>query len=120
MFYEPNAPLGSNPQTLRDFFENTFIPSGPIDQHIRLLSRTVGTDRIVDEISFSFRHTVEIPWLLPDVSPTNRDISVVVVVVATFRADRIVDQKLYWDQADVLVQAGILDPALVPKMKPIV
>ncbi|KAJ5088278.1 hypothetical protein N7456_011894 [Penicillium angulare] len=116
----PTQAGGSNPQTLRDFFENTFIPSGPKDQHIRLLSRTVGTDRIVDEISFSFRHTVEIPWLLPNVSPTNRDISVVVVVVATFRADRIVNQKLYWDQADVLVQAGILDPAFVPKMKPIV
>ncbi|KAJ5286773.1 hypothetical protein N7478_002459 [Penicillium angulare] len=116
----PTQAGGSDPQSLRDFFKNTYIPSGPTDQHIRLLSRTVGTDRIVDEISFSFHHTADVPWLLPGVSPTNRDISVVVVVVATFRADRIVNQKLYWDQADVLVQAGILDSALVPKMKAIV
>lgn len=71
----------------------------------------------MDEVRFSFQHTAEIPWLLPGVSPTNHDISVVVVIVASFSADRIVQQKLYWDQADVLVQAGILDAALVPKTK---
>lgn len=109
--------LGSDPQTLRSFFQHVFIPAGPARQHIRLLSRTVGTDKIVDEIRFSFCHSAEVPWLLPGVQPTNRDISVSIVVVACFRADRIVRQSLYWDQADVLVQAGVLDPGLVPKMK---
>ena len=106
---------GSTPQTLRSFFAETFIPAGPTSQHIRLLSRTVGADQIVDEIRFSFRHTAEVPWLLPGVAPTNRDIQVVVVVVASFCADKIVKQSLYWDQADVLVQAGLLEPKLVPK-----
>lgn len=109
-----NLVPGSTPKSLRSFFKNTFIPNGPESQHIRLLSRTVGADRVVDEISLSFRHTAEIPWLLPGVAPTNRDISVIVVVVASFVADRITKQNIYWDQADVLVQAGVLDSGLVP------
>ncbi|KAJ5142132.1 Glutamate dehydrogenase NAD-dependent [Penicillium atrosanguineum] len=111
----PSKAGGSNPKTLESFFAGTFIPNGPASQRIRLLSRTVGADQIVDEISFSFRHTAEIPWLLPSVAPTNRDIQTVIVVVACFCADKIVKQVLYWDQADVLVQAGLLDPKLVPK-----
>lgn len=54
--------------------------------------------------------------MLPGVAATNRDIKVVVLVVASFVADRIVSQNLYWDQADVLVQTGILDAGLVPQM----
>ncbi|KAF3400054.1 hypothetical protein F1880_008294 [Penicillium rolfsii] len=112
----PTKAGGSTPEDLRTFFTDVFIPAGPPSQHIRLLSRTVGADRIVDEILFTFCHSKEVPWLLPRVPPTNRDIQVVVVVVASFFADRIVHQSLYWDQADVLVQAGLLDPDLVPKM----
>lgn len=103
--------------SLRSFFSHIFLPAGPVNQHLRLLSRTVGADRIVDEISFSFSHTAEVPWLLPGVQTTNRDIKVTIVVVASFCADKIVHQSLYWDQADVLVQAGILDPTLVPQSR---
>lgn len=108
---------GSDPKSLRSFFADQFLSAGPDSQHIHLLSRTVGSDRIVDEISFSFRHSVEMPWLLPGVKPTNRDIKVTIVIVASFCAGRIVNQNIYWDQADVLVQAGLLDPSLVPKVK---
>lgn len=110
--------VGSNTQTLRSFFTDTFIPNGPVSQQIRLLSRTVGANQIVDEILFSFQHTAEIPWLLPGVSATNRDIEVKIVVMASFCANKIVRQNLYWDQANVLVQAGLLDPALVPQIRP--
>ncbi|KAJ5717997.1 hypothetical protein N7488_003643 [Penicillium malachiteum] len=57
----------------------------------------------------------EIPWLLPGISATNREIEVSLVIVARFSADRIVHQRIYWDQADVLVQAGILDSAIIPR-----
>lgn len=109
---------GTNTPTLRSFFANTFIPNGPPSQHIQLLSRTVGAGRIVDEISFSFRHTAAVPWLLPGVSPTDREIHVVIVVVASFCGNKIVHQSLYWDQASVLVQAGLLDEGLVPRANP--
>ncbi|KAJ5589967.1 hypothetical protein N7450_003939 [Penicillium hetheringtonii] len=111
----PTKMGGSGVDSLRSFFSHIFVPAGPASQHLRLLSRTVGADRIVDELSLSFSHTAEIPWLLPNVKPTNRPIKVIVVVVATFCADKIVHQSLYWDQADVLVQAGLLDPSLVPQ-----
>lgn len=104
--------LGSTISSLRDFFAHTFIPAGPADQQIRLLSRTVGSDRIVDEILFSCHHTAEIPWLLPGVSATDRDIKVVVVVVASFCAGQITRQSLYWDQAHVLAQIGLMDHGL--------
>ena len=108
---------GSDIASLRDFFAHAYIPAGPVDQQNRLLSRTVGVDRIVDEMLFSCRHTAEIPWLLPGVSPTGRDIQVIIVVVASFNAGQITRQNLYWDQAGVLVQVGLLDPGLVPSSK---
>lgn len=108
---------GSDISTLRDFFANAYIPAGPVDQNVRLLSRTVGVDRIVDEMLFACRHTAEIPWLLPGVSPTNREIKVIVVVVASFSGSQITRQSLYRDQAGVLVQVGLLDPGLVPTSK---
>lgn len=106
--------LGSTISTLRDFFAHAFIPAGPADQQIRLLSRTVGSDRIVDEITFSCRHTAEIPWLLPGVQPTHRDIKVIIVVVVGFCAGQITRQSLYWDQASVLAQVGVIDYGLLP------
>ncbi|KAJ5504480.1 Riboflavin kinase domain bacterial/eukaryotic [Penicillium fimorum] len=113
----PTQAGGSDISSLKDFFAHAYIPAGPVDQHVRLLSRTVGADRIVDEMLFSCRHTAEVPWLLPGVSPTDRDIRLIIVVVASFTAGQITRQSLYWDQAGVLVQAGLLDPGLVPSSK---
>ncbi|KAJ5972486.1 Riboflavin kinase domain bacterial/eukaryotic [Penicillium vulpinum] len=113
----PTQAGGSDISSLRDFFAHAYIPAGPVDQQIRLLSRTVGADRIVDEMLFSCRHTAEIPWLLPSVPPTDREIKVIVVVVASFSASQITRQSIYWDQAGVLVQVGLLDPRLVPSSK---
>lgn len=105
---------GTTISSLRDFFAHVFIPAGPTDQQVRLLSRTVGSDRIVDEVMFSCRHTAEVPWLLPGVQPTNRDIKVVIVVVAGFCAGKITRQSLYWDQASVLAQVQVIDHGLLP------
>ncbi|KAJ5567149.1 Riboflavin kinase domain bacterial/eukaryotic [Penicillium sp. DV-2018c] len=115
----PTKAGGHSISTLRDFFDHAFIPFGPAEQDVRLLSRTIGTDRIVDEMLFTCKHTAEIPWLLPGVTPTQRDIKVIVIVVASFSAGQITRQSLYWDQVSVLVQVGLLDPALVPSAEPI-
>lgn len=90
------------------------MPSGPPSQHIRLLSRTAGADRVVDELLLSFEHTEEIPWLLPGVPPTGRSVRIPLVMTASFLAGKIARHNMYWDQASVLVQIGLLDPALVP------
>jgi carboxymethylenebutenolidase len=36
------------------------------------------------------------------------------VVVVQFQGDKISCERIYWDQASVLVQLGLLDPAALP------
>jgi len=52
--------------------------------------------------------------MLPDVPPTNKHISVALVSVVCIRGGKLYHEHIYWDQASVLVQAGLLDPKLVP------
>jgi carboxymethylenebutenolidase len=52
--------------------------------------------------------------ILPGVGPTGRRISIVVVVVVGFEAGKVQHEHIYWDQAAVLVQAGLLDPHGLP------
>ncbi|KAL5333435.1 hypothetical protein BJX70DRAFT_392192 [Aspergillus crustosus] len=105
---------GSSPTEISSFYSSQFIPSGPPSQQIRLLSRTAGADRIVDELLLTFEHTEEIPWLLPGVPPTGRSVRILLVMTASFLAGKIARHNIYWDQASVLVQVGLLDPALIP------
>ncbi|EAW13825.1 dienelactone hydrolase [Aspergillus clavatus NRRL 1] len=110
----PTMAGGTEESSITKFYTTSFYPAGPPSQRIRLLSRTLGPDRIVDEILLDFRHTEEIPWLLPGVPPTDREVKVVLVMTASFRAGKLARENIYWDQASVLVQVGLLDPALVP------
>jgi carboxymethylenebutenolidase len=74
----------------------------------------VGADRIVDEMAFSFTHDIEMPWILPGIPPTGRPIEIAVVAVIEFADGRIAGERIYWDQASVLLQAGLLDAASLP------
>ncbi|KAG9616470.1 dienelactone hydrolase, partial [Aureobasidium melanogenum] len=100
-------------EDLADFYTEFFQPS-PTSLNCRLLSRTVGTDRVVDELSLSFNHNKVIPWLLPGIPATNRRIEVVLVSIVCIKAGKLASEKVYWDQASVLMQVGLLDPKLVP------
>jgi carboxymethylenebutenolidase len=71
-------------------------------------------DQLVDEMIFSFTHTVEMPWMLPGVAPTHRKVEIPLVVVVHFRDGKLKHEHIYWDQASVLVQIGLLDPVLLP------
>jgi hypothetical protein len=97
-----------------DFYSKQFLPAGPPSQYIRLLSRTSGPDRVVDELLLTFEHTEEIPWLLPNVPPTGRSVRIPIVMTASFLEGKIARHNIYWDQASVLVQIGLLDPSLFP------
>ncbi|KAL4806460.1 hypothetical protein BDV18DRAFT_160523 [Aspergillus unguis] len=111
----PSGAGGSSPPDISSFFSSQFIPSGPPSQHIRLLARTTGANRVIDELLLTFEHTEEIPWLLPGVPPTGRSVSIPIVLTVSFLAGKIARQNWYWDQASVLVQVGLLDPALIPQ-----
>lgn len=95
----------------RDHLVGRFFPP---DVKMVGVSRTVGEERIVEEIYISFTHTTEIDWLLPGVPPTGRFVELVVAVVVGFVDGRISHEHIYWDQASVLVQVGLLDPAGLP------
>ncbi len=105
---------GVGASDLARFYANHFIPKCPKDMAMTPISRTVGADRIVDEMLTSFTHDVEIDWMLPGVAPTGRRVEVPIVAIVGFRGDKLYHEHIYWDQASVLVQIGLLDPKGLP------
>jgi carboxymethylenebutenolidase len=104
---------GYGHEALRRFYKEDFISPMPADTSIQLVSRTIGQDQLVDEIIFSFTHTEEMPWMLPGVPPTHRRVDIPLVVVVGFRDGKLAHERIYWDQASVLKQIGLLeDPSL--------
>jgi hypothetical protein len=113
--YVPTVSGGIGTQALRHFYEHHFLGKLPPSMRIRLLSRTTGADRVVDELYVSFEHSQEIPWMLPGVPPTNKRVEIIIVSIVSLRGGRLYSEHTYWDQASVLVQVGLLDPKLVPQ-----
>ncbi|HYB43536.1 MAG TPA: ester cyclase, partial [Candidatus Methylomirabilis sp.] len=99
---------GRGKAALRAFYRDEFIPSWPEDLMSTPVSRTVGVGQLVDEMHMSFSHSRPMPWLLPNVPPTGRKISMDVVVVVQFRGDKLACERIYWDHAAVLRQVGLL------------
>ena len=110
----PTMTGGVGADDLHRFYEDYFIPGNPPSLKMELVSRTVGTDRIVDEMHVSFKHTQEIPWMLPGVKPTGRTVETALVAIVGVRGGKLYNEHIYWDQAGVLVQIGLLDPDIVP------
>jgi carboxymethylenebutenolidase len=104
---------GRGKEALRAFYSRDFIPKMPPDTRLVPVSRTVGEDQLVDEMIFCFTHTEEMPWMLPGVAPTNRSVRIPLVVIVKFRGGKLAHEHIYWDQASVLKQIGLLtDPSL--------
>jgi carboxymethylenebutenolidase len=104
---------GAGKDALRTFYSVDFIPRMPPDTKLTPISRTVGEDQLVDEMIFSFTHTQEMPWMLPGIAPTNRFVEVALVAIVRFRDGKLAHEHIYWDQASVLKQIGLLtDPGL--------
>jgi carboxymethylenebutenolidase len=105
---------GNGKEALRAFYSRDFIPNMPPDTTLTPVSRTVGKDQLVDEMIFSFTHTQEMPWLLPGVAPTNKRVEVALVAIVRFRGGKLAHEHIYWDQASVLKQIGLLTDASLP------
>ena len=110
----PTMTGGVGQKELHRFYKNHFIPTLPADIAMTPISRTVGADRLVDEFILSCTHDVEIDWMLPGIPPTGKKIEVPTIVIVCFRGDKLYHEHIYWDQASVLVQIGLLDPATLP------
>jgi carboxymethylenebutenolidase len=110
----PTMTGGFGQADLHRFYRDHFIPNNPKDMRNIPISRTVGADRIVNEGVLCFTHDCEIEWMLPGVPPTGKYVEVALVGIVTFRGDKLVHEHIYWDQASVLVQIGMLDPSGLP------
>jgi carboxymethylenebutenolidase len=105
---------GVGSSEVRHFYSTYFIPGHPPDTEVVLIARTVGHDRIVDELIHKFTHTIEMPWILPGVPPTGKRVEIAIVVVVEFQDEKISGERIYWDQASVLAQVGLIDGATLP------
>jgi carboxymethylenebutenolidase len=105
---------GSGLAQLEHFYGRYFIPQMPDDVEMVPIARTIGEDRIVDEFVFRCTHSVRMDWFLPGVGPTGRPLEVAMVVAIQFRDGKMAAERIYWDQASVLVQLGLLDEASLP------
>lgn len=110
----PTVTGGTGKRDLHRWYSNHFHFQNPVDTRIVPVSRTIGSDRVVDEFVFCFTHDRVMDWILPGVAPTGRVIEVPMIAVVCFRGPRLYHEHIWWDQATVLVQAGLLDPAGLP------
>jgi len=105
---------GVGKEQLREFYSKYFIPRMPADTTLTPISRTIGEDQIVDEMIFRFTHTIKMDWMLPGIEPTGKRVEVPLVAIVKLRGDKLAHEHIYWDQASVLVQLGLLDAGKLP------
>jgi carboxymethylenebutenolidase len=96
------------------FYRDHFVGQSPADFALDPVNRVVGETAIVDEFVCRFTHDIVMDWMLPGVPPTNRPVRLAVVAVIGFKGERIAFERVYWDQASLLVQVGLLDPVRLP------
>lgn len=110
----PTMTGGRGKTELRRFYADFFIPNNPADMQLLPITRTVGVDRVVDEMLVCFTHDMEMDVLLPGVPPTGRYVEIPMVAVVQFRGGKVANEHIYWDQASALVQLGVLNPEGLP------
>jgi carboxymethylenebutenolidase len=110
----PTMTGGVGHDELKRFYKYHFIGVNPPDFRLTSISRTVGDSRLVDEFVVHFTHTTEIDWMLPGIAPTGRKVECPTVAIVQFEGGKLAHEHIYWDQACVLVQIGLLDEKLLP------
>ncbi|KAI9889299.1 MAG: hypothetical protein M1814_005606 [Vezdaea aestivalis] len=108
--YVPTGAGGFGSEELERFYDEIFYKTSPPSLELKLLSRTVGSDRLVDETYIAFTHTQEVSWLFPGVPATNKRVELVLAVIISFRGGKVHREHIYYDQASALAQIGLLPP----------
>jgi carboxymethylenebutenolidase len=116
--YVNNVPVmtgGVGREGVRRFYSDHLVGKFfPPDAELINASRTVGEDQLVEEIVVNFTHTEAVDWMLPGVRPTGKRVEIAGVVIVKFEEGKVAREHVYWDQASVLVQLGLLDPTGLP------
>ena len=112
----PTAIGGTGLEGVRRFYSNLILSGKffPADTEMVPVSRTIDEHQLVDEIIFKFTHNTEIGWMLPNIAPTGKRIEIPLVVIVGFSHGKMTHEHIYWDQASVLVQLGLLDAKGLP------
>ncbi len=114
VWHVPVLTGASGGHAVRRFYSTEFVGQTPADADLVPIARTVSPDRVIDEFVLEFTHDREVPFMLPGVAPTGRKVRIPTVVVMGFEDGKVAYEHIYWDQASVLVQIGLLEPASLP------
>ncbi|TAJ22512.1 MAG: dienelactone hydrolase family protein, partial [Nitrospirae bacterium] len=114
LLHVPTMTGGMGASEVRRFYANYFVGKWPADTKVSQVSRMVDGDQVVDEIIVSFTHDKLLEFMLPGVSPTGKPVVLPLVVVMKFEGGKIAHEHIYWDQASLLAQVGLLDPQTLP------
>jgi carboxymethylenebutenolidase len=96
------------------FYQRIFIGHWPADITMERVSRTVAASQVVDELVLSFTHDIPMDHLVPGVPATGRHVRLAVCVATGFQDGKLTHEHIYWDQAPLLVQLGLVDRAGLP------
>jgi carboxymethylenebutenolidase len=110
-----HVPVGTGAtgrEALGKFYREIFIPQMPADAELQLLTRSVTQYRIIDEFILRLTHTVQMDWFAPGIAPTGHRLAVPHVGIIAFEDGKISSEHIYWDQATVLLQLGVLEVGL--------
>ena len=110
----PTLTGGVGYKQLSRFYQHHFVHNNPQDMQLTPISRTVGATQVVDEFIMSFTHDEEIDWLIPGIKPTGKYVEIPMIGIIKFRGPKLCHEHIYWDQASLLVQIGVLDPTGLP------
>lgn len=104
----PTLTGGIGQEKLTYFYANHFVHANPDDTELELVSRTVGTDRVVDEFVFKLTHDRQVDWLLPGIPPTGKYLEIPFTSIVGMRGDRLCHEHIHWDQGTAMRQLGLL------------
>jgi carboxymethylenebutenolidase len=110
----PVATGGFGYEDLHDFYRDHFVTKWPADLSVERITRTQGENILIDEFIVRFTHDIVMDAILPGVAPTGRQVEVPHVAVVGFENGKVAYERIYWDQASLLVQIGLLDDRELP------
>lgn len=114
LYHAPTMAGGNGRDEVFRFYRDHFVTKWPKDTASMRVSRTIGEDQLVDELVMEFTHDTAMDALLPGVAPTGKHVLLPVVVVVKFRDGKVANEHIYWDQACLLEQIGLLDRSSLP------
>ena len=113
LFFVPTLAGGEGRTGVREFYRG-MMGQLPPDFQVMPVTDTIGSNRIVRELILTFTHSVAMDWLLPGLAPTGKRVEIPLIIIFTFQGEKVASDRMYWDQASMLMQLGVLDPGGLP------